>query len=73
VPFNPEQRAIARRLDDISARMTTAMERAAAAQAAAEGNMTAALAAAINSAQEIGALQAQHGNLFRALLVALSK
>jgi len=66
--FTPEQRAISLRLDEISRRLDAAMEQASTAQVAAGEDIFAALIAAMNSAREIGALQKEHGSVFREFL-----
>jgi len=72
--YNDEQRAIIRRMGEISARLDAAMEadRAAHERVSLDiVNLSAALIAAIQRSNEIGTLQRQHGDAFREFLDTL--
>lgn len=72
--YTDEQRAIIRRMGDISARLDSAMEADQAAHAAIRFdllNFATELAAVIRRSNEIGTLQREHGNAFREFLDSL--
>jgi hypothetical protein len=72
--YNDEQRAIIRRMGEISARLDAAMEADRAAHAAVRLNLlnfSTELAAVIRRSNEIGTLQREHGNAFREFLDTL--
>jgi len=72
--YNDEQRAIIRRMGDISARHRAAMEddRAAHARTSCDIlNLGTELLAAIRRSNEIGALQTEYGDAFREFLDTL--
>lgn len=73
--YNDEQRAIIRRIGEISARYDAAMEADRAAHATMSRNILdlgAELLAAMERSNEIGALQRDYGNAFREFLDTLS-
>jgi hypothetical protein len=72
--YNDEQRAIIRRMGEISTRHRAAMEADQAAHAALRFdllNFATELASVIRRSNEIGALQAEHGDVFREFLDTL--
>lgn len=74
--YNEEQRALIRRMGELSARLDAAMEADRTAYAAMRLdllNFATELAAVSRRSNEIGALQAEHGNAFREFLATLWK
>jgi hypothetical protein len=70
--YNNEQRAIIRRIGEISARFDAAMEADRAARATISHNIIGTeLIAAIERSNEIGVLQREYGNAFREFLDTL--
>jgi hypothetical protein len=72
--YNDEQRAIIRRMGDVSARVRVAMDADRAAHLAMTHelvNLGAELSGAIRRSGEIHALLAEHGDLFREFLDTL--
>jgi orotidine-5'-phosphate decarboxylase len=72
--YNEEQRAIIARIGEISARFDAAHQHATAAQVAAGANVLnigRALVTAMESAQELTALQKEYGDAFREFLETL--
>lgn len=72
--FDNEQRAIIRRIGEISARFDEAAEQASAAQVVAGQNILnvgTALVTAMNSLREVMTLHRQHGDAMRELLDTL--